>query len=216
MSENSKTLAEALDGYVDNRLRDVHVAMPGRVESYDSAAQRASVQPLIQRVIEAEDGSRTAQSLPVINDVPVVFPGAGSFSITFPVTRGDTVLLVFSEFSIEKWREQGPSVVGTKVSPVDPEDGRHHALSDCIAIPGLRSFNDATDQVDSSAMVIAGVEIKLGSKDASNEAVGKSDLDALKTAITNTVIVATDGGASFKSTLLAGWTPTGSSVVKID
>jgi len=67
-------------------------------------------------------------------------------------------MLLFSQASIDKWRKQG--------GKVDPVRDRRHDLSDAIAIPGLRSFSEATDQV-ADAAVLYGLEVRLGSKDAS-------------------------------------------------
>ena len=53
----------------------------------------------------------------------------------FDLVPGDTVLLVFSERSIDKWAQQG--------GEVDPLDSRLHHLSDPVALPGLLSLNKA-------------------------------------------------------------------------
>jgi hypothetical protein len=193
------TIVDSIDSLIDSRLRGLHVAIPGRVESYDESTQSADVQPLIQRGYEDESGNRAIEDLPVVPGVPVVFPGAGSFSITFPVVKGDTVLLIFSQASIDKWLGQG--------GKVDPLEDHHHDLSDGIAIPGLRSFNAATGQVHSSAMVLGASKIKLGSKDAADPVVRESDLAALKTWLDTHVHTGVTTGAG-SSTAPASPSPT--------
>lgn len=167
------SLADVLDGFVERRLRNVNTAIPGRVESYDATTQKANVQPLIKQAYTDESGYRVAEDLPVIPGVPVVFPGSGAYTITFPVAKGDTVLLIFSQASLDKWRKSG--------GKVDPGDDSHHDLSDAIAIPGLRPFNAATKDVAPAAMVLGASEIRLGSKDALDPVVLKSELAALRT-----------------------------------
>ncbi len=167
--ENSPSLPNALAGMIDSRMLDVHVAIPGIVQAYDQTTQTVDVLPAIRQAYCNEDGERVVECMPVISDVPVVFQGGSGFSITFPLVKGDSVLLVFSDSSIDKWltREGDANKLFTRGGDVDPNDYRKHALSDAIAIPGLRTFNTATDQVDPDKMVIAG-DMKLGSKDASD------------------------------------------------
>lgn len=126
------TLAEVIRRALDARLADVRVALPARVEKYDAAKQVVDVLPLLQERAVGEDGAELVESLPVVPNVPVVFPGAGGFRVTFPVQPGDTVLLVFSDRSLDVWQAKG--------GEVDPVDLRRHHLADAVAIPGLRDL----------------------------------------------------------------------------
>lgn len=112
-------------------MRDVHVGMPGRVESYDAATQTADVQPLVDRPDTDEAGDPTTETLEVITRVPVVFAGGGGYSETFPLAAGDTVWLAFASCSLDRWSARGDKV--------DPEDERRFHLSDAVAYAGLRA-----------------------------------------------------------------------------
>jgi hypothetical protein len=179
---NTPTFAEVLRVAIDARLADVHTAIPARVETYDAAKQRVSVKPLIRRGYLDEDGQRAVESLPVINEVPIVFPGAGGFRVTFPVAPGDTVLLVFSEASIDRWLPRG--------GDVDPADDRRFSLNDAIAIPGLRSFAAPLASAPADVMTAGkdggpviefdGSEIRAGGSSALALA---GDLESLRAAI---------------------------------
>lgn len=129
MAPRSPTLAEVLRGAIDARLADLHTAIPARVEKYDAATQMVECKPLIKSSILGEDGKPITETLPVVVNVPVVFPGAGGFRLTFPIQPGDTVLLIFSEASIDEWLNDGAEVL--------PGDARRFNLSDAIAVPGL-------------------------------------------------------------------------------
>jgi hypothetical protein len=161
----------AISDLIDSRIREVMTAIPGRVTAYNSELQAADVQPLVQRAYLDESGIRQVEDLPVIPRVPVQFQGSGSVRMTFPIAKGDTVLLVFAQSSLDKWESSGLKV--------DPLDDRHHDLSDAIAIPGLLSFADATDQVHSTDLVLAAPGIRLGSKDAADPVLRQSDLTPL-------------------------------------
>lgn len=117
-----------------NAMRDhdaqFRVSLPARVEKYDKDKQNVSVQPLIKRKFR-EGGE---QSMPVLQDVPLIFPRAGGAFLTMPVKQGDGVLLVFADRSLDKWLAKGGEVA--------PEDPRMHDVSDAVAIPGLYSFQD--------------------------------------------------------------------------
>lgn len=130
-------LYRAIEAVVTDELNSVHVALPGRIEKYDSATQKADVKPLVMWVSRSPDGSKERpRPMPVVPCVPVVFPAAGGFSVTFPVEVGDTVLLVFASQSLDNW-------LFSDGRDTDPDDPRRHGLTDAIALPGLRPFTQA-------------------------------------------------------------------------
>jgi len=111
--------------------REMRVALPGIIESYDEAAQTVIIQPGIKTLIRAEDGSTTTVALPLLVDCPAQFPSGGNCTLTFPVARGDECLVVFADGAIDAWWQSGG--VGEKVSV------RMHDLSDGFALLGFRS-----------------------------------------------------------------------------
>ncbi len=188
MPPQTPTLSDVIEGALEARLDDVHTSMPGRVVSFDRDSCTANVQPTIKKIYTREDGTEFAANLPVIPSVPVVFPGSGSaaaggtgsFGITFPINKGDEVLLVFSSASLDSWKLSRDQLVAPK--PYKP-----HALSDAIAIPGLRSIANAKKSTSGSGaayagsayMTIHGDDIRMGGISANDPAVRKSDLDAV-------------------------------------
>lgn len=151
------TLPGVIDGAITARLKNLRVAMPARVETYDAATQSCSCQPLVYDGYFDETGRRQAEKLPVVTSVPVCFPGSGGFRVTFPLSTGDTVLLVFASSSIDRWLANG--------GEVDPIDDRRHHLTDAIAIPGLRDLSHAVTGVPSTTMSIGktgGPTIEIG------------------------------------------------------
>jgi phage baseplate assembly protein V len=108
--------------------------MPGIIESFDPATQLATVQPAIRRVFKTDTGDAeilTPRALPLLINVPVSYPKAGGFSLTFPVATGDECLLCFCERSIDGWHEFG--------GVYDPTSRRFHDLSDAVALLGISS-----------------------------------------------------------------------------
>ncbi|MCK4521362.1 MAG: hypothetical protein KAU20_02225 [Nanoarchaeota archaeon] len=125
-----KSLTEAIENVVWNILSDLHTCIPAVIEKYDHKTHKADVKPMITKTYT--DG--TEMKLPVISSVPVVFPRSKEASFTFPIKKGDGVLLVFSERPLDTWLSTG------KESP--PNDGRKFDLTDAIAIVGLFSFEE--------------------------------------------------------------------------
>lgn len=126
---SAPSLADVVRAFVREGAADLHVSIPAKVVRVELAKGLVDAQPLVKDVFEGQ-----AVSVPVITNVPIVWPGAGGFRLTFPIAAGDVVLLVFSDRSLDLWLEKG--------GEVDPKDPRRHALSDAIAIPGLRSFRE--------------------------------------------------------------------------
>lgn len=142
MDARTPTLAAVIRRALDLKLASVRVALPARIKTFNATTQLASVQPLLRESHEGEDGKEEVESLPVISDVPIQFPGAGGFVITFPVAVGDPCWLVFSDRSLDKWIETG--------NEVDPIDLRRHHLSDAVALLGVRSKAGALAEFDAS------------------------------------------------------------------
>lgn len=116
---------------LSSKMLDVHTALPGCIVKYNSLTQSADVQIEVNRSIDKDDvGNQTTEQIPELPDIPIVFPGVGDYSITFPLAPGDPVLVVFCESSIDSWRVKG--------GLTDPGDIRRHNLGSAIAIPGLR------------------------------------------------------------------------------
>lgn len=129
MSGGDYTLTEAVRAAIIKELSQIHTCLPGRIETYDYTVQQASVTPLIKKRFKNGD----ILSMPIIENVPVVWPRGGGASLTFPLVQGDGVLLVFSERSMDNWLS-----VGDEAEPGGPA---MFDLSDAIAVPGLNPFS---------------------------------------------------------------------------
>ena len=140
------TLADAMKAAVRRGLREARVALPGRLEAYDASQARADVFPLLREEYFDEEGLRQSERLPIVRDVPVVFPGAGGFRLTFPVAVGDSCLLLFSDRSLDTWLTGG--------GEADPVDPRAHHLSDAVALLGLRDFGHAWRGADTPGLTL--------------------------------------------------------------
>jgi len=122
---HSPSLQRTLFSAIDAALGQVHTALPAIIDKYDHATQTAEVKPALRRRF-ADD---SVVELPVIPGVPVLWPGSADGGICWPLTRGDAVMLMFSERSMDEWMANG--------GVVTPSDGRRFDLTDAVAIPKL-------------------------------------------------------------------------------
>lgn len=132
------------------RLRSI---MVGQVVAFDSKQNTVDVQPCIKRKFIKDE---KAGNLPIINDVPVGFLGAGNFWLTIEPVEGDYCILLISDRSIERWKLTG--------GVVDPQLKRHHDMSDAVAYFGINPFEEALPDVQTSAMHIRTRDGKTGIK----------------------------------------------------
>ncbi len=181
------TLAQLLKQAIDYRLMDVHTALIAVVESYDAATQQVNVSPVLKRRVKTLDGEWVSEQLPVLCDVPVLFPRAGGFFISFPIQPGDFVQLIFNEVSIDEWVTGEASEIGYN---------QRFTLPGAVAVPGIYPQSKALTGAHEANMVLGqdgGLEIhidsekiRLGSADAS-EALAiaskvKDELEKIRTA----------------------------------
>ncbi|CAH5876817.1 Gp138 family membrane-puncturing spike protein [Klebsiella pneumoniae] len=109
----------------------MRVSMPGIIQSFDPDAVTAVVQPAIKGAEQDESGAEVSVNLPLLVDVPVIFPRGGGCTLTFPVKAGDECLVIFADRCIDFWWQSG----GIQ----EPVDERMHDLSDAFCIVGPQS-----------------------------------------------------------------------------
>ncbi len=140
-------LQDVIDAALQKAFAELYVCRVGKVVSYDAAKQSVDVQPIHRETYFDEDGEEHTTGLPVIHRVPVMFPGAGDFRITFPIQQGDDVLLVFSDVGLDKYLSNGGQ-------DIDPIALHQHDLTDAVAIPGLHPFSHAWTGASTSNMTL--------------------------------------------------------------
>lgn len=117
---------ESLRLAMESQQAQIWTALPGVVAAVNLASQTLSVQPTVQGSVASPDGAKQLVNLPLLVDVPIVWPRAGGFALTFPITAGDEVLVVFASRCIDSWWQSGG--IGA------PAEARMHDLSDGFAV----------------------------------------------------------------------------------
>jgi hypothetical protein len=119
-------LTDLVQRLIQQTLRELRVAMPARVVSYNASRQIVSVDVIQPEVMP--DGEIVAQ--PVIVEVPVSWPRAGGAWMTFPINRGDTGIIMFADRDIGAWVSEGAEGA--------PDSKRTHSLTDAVFVPGIQ------------------------------------------------------------------------------
>lgn len=148
MPVNPQSLAggeqQSMKVLADSIFSMLRVSMPGIIQSFDPIACTCTVQPAITGRVANEAGEFKSAPLPLLVDVPVLFPRGGGCTITFPVKAGDECLVVFSDRCIDFWWQNG----GVQ-EPVDP---RQHDLSDAFAFIGPQSQAEVIGNISTSTL----------------------------------------------------------------
>jgi hypothetical protein len=219
------TLTQMVQLAIENRLTDLHTHSWGTVMAYDATKQEVDVQLIPRRPYVDDEGDRQTERPAPLLGVPVQFPWSGQSGVTFRITPGDTVMIVFLETAADTWFAGGQNDVDSG------DDARRHALTDAVAIAGLspRSKRISPAPPTNAAMIADPDKVLLGSTGASNGVVTAADIATFMTKLQAAIAamqLASDpavsalqalqtqlGGSSGHPT--AGWT-TGSSKVKAD
>ena len=104
-------------------------ALPGIITAVDYTKFTVRVQPAIMGKTEDAEGVQTDVQLPMLVDVPVLFPNGGGWHLTCPIQVNDECLVVFASRCIDAWWQNG----GVQ----KPMELRMNDLSDgfCILAP---------------------------------------------------------------------------------
>lgn len=142
LDQDTPTLAQVIKQAIEARLCDVHVSLPGRILSYDKSTNKAKVQLEVKRTYISGE----SVDIPPLVDVPVWWPRAGKSFLHLPLRAGHKVQVIFSERSIEEWKQNG--------SGVAPLSTRKFSLSDAWALPGGYPFSDPAPGDDTDALFV--------------------------------------------------------------
>lgn len=158
------SMVDGILNVVDGKIMNINTALPGEVVSYDEDSGKAKVRPLVK--LKYADG--TILTPPIITNVPIVLPRTATASLTMPIAAGDPVLIIFAQWSIDRWLSEG--------GVAEPGDARMHAMSDAFAIPGAFSFKEATTGESGTVLKDGNTKFKI---DGDRVAIGNTTAELL-------------------------------------
>lgn len=120
--ETPETLGEVIEFGFNTMLGKKWTASPAIIEKYNANTKRAMC-----RIVPLPiDNSESVVEYPLIPDVPVMWQGGGGFTVTAPLTKGDSVLLVFCRRGISNFKKDYKEV---------NESGGVMQIDSAVAIP---------------------------------------------------------------------------------
>jgi hypothetical protein len=142
-----------IQNQIEQRERQMQTAFPAKVLSWASSTNTVQLEPQFFEVWRDGEERRTetiaAPEDAYIDNVPVLFPRSGTWSITFPIVPGSFGLVICTKYSLDVWRNQG--------NAGDPGDLRRFTMSGATFHPvNLHPNGSALSSVDSGFMCLAG------------------------------------------------------------
>lgn len=129
------SLADLLNLKMRETLLNLNCHAIATVESFDETDMTVQASLVYKRVILNTDANGTAseslQDYPLLVDCPAIIMQGGEGSLTFPISQGDTCLILFNDRDIDQWFFTGQTAQA-------PATDRLHSFSDGIALVGLR------------------------------------------------------------------------------
>lgn len=119
-------LSETIKSATDGMSAQMRVCLPGVIQSFNPQ----DVTCVVQLAVNGQEGNRSVM-LPLLPDLPVIFPRGGGVTLTFPVAAGDECMVVFADRRIDFWWQSGGIQESAAV--------RTHDLSDAFVIVGPQS-----------------------------------------------------------------------------
>lgn len=134
---------ENLRAAIEQHMARMWTSAMGRVVSYDAAKQTGSVQLTVKSFVKDENGKQKAVDMPILQDVPVQFPGSGGQTLTFPVAVGDEVMVQFLSRASDAQQQSG--------GDQRPTDASVNSLSHPRALLGFKSDPKKLSNVSTTA-----------------------------------------------------------------
>jgi len=129
---NADDLAAAIRKFSELEAGEMRVCLPGVVTEYNEVTRMASVQPTLKRPTSRRYPN--AVELPIVHGCAVVFPGAwlnaSYFLMEWPIEKGTTGDLIFTDWSLESWSISNGTISTVPTEPVS------HSISNARFIPG--------------------------------------------------------------------------------
>lgn len=149
---NEYNLLDVINLAIREKLVDTRTACPAVVEKYDHNKQRLRVRLSINRGYQQYKFDDI-----ILEDVPAVFPRHENAGLSYPIKKGDQVMLLFTDRDLAQWKKSGAGFC--------PKSNELHPLSGAVAIAGLYP-NDKPFKQKKEATELVGKQLFVGDVDA--------------------------------------------------
>ena len=126
---------KVIQSHIKDFESNLYTSMPAVVEEYQPQEQTVTVQPSINVV----DVDGVVRQFPIMKRVPLLLPSVSDMAITFPIKKGDKVVLHFCQSNMDNFFTQAK---GEFQSTTTPNTRRNHSVNDCFVSLGFRTYDD--------------------------------------------------------------------------
>ena len=150
------SLYEVILNAIQNDIKNTHVCLPAKIDTYDSSTQSADVLLMINE-IDPDSGEQDNTEQFLLTGVPVQFYASKSDSfVSLPLGTDTFGCVVFADKSLDDYLQSDGN------QPVDENlDPRNHDLSDAVFVPGMRPYSQYINGYSSDNMVIKNSNMKI-------------------------------------------------------
>lgn len=166
---NDKSLNDVLVQAMRQNAISINKVSIGFIVDFDHTKLSASVQVGVETKLN--DG-RVLSPPPIIENVPVLFQNTATMSMTFKISKGDTVLLLFFDKNVENFLLNG------NIAP--PAGNELHSINQAVCIPNIMPFNRPSPMANNEDTVI-----KTKGNVFRQKPNGETEIEALKVHITS-------------------------------
>lgn len=133
---------------------EINCVSVGRIVTFYPSTQTADISINYKRVLKNRSAVKAGEytdfmlEYPTLLRCPVMVMNGGGGYISFPITAGDSCIILFNDRDMDLWLEE-ESVVSA------PNTERMHDLSDAIALVGIKSIGSVIQSYDSTSLKVS-------------------------------------------------------------
>ena len=127
---------------------------PARIEEYFPETQTATVKICAEDVYNDIEGLDQVSDWVLIPDVPVLTMSGGDFALTFPIVKGESCMITFSQIGYDHWFVEDRDTGGLLFGIPQPHLSRSFCLEDGFCFVGFNTLPRTFKQVSTTDVVL--------------------------------------------------------------
>lgn len=127
---------------------------PARIEEYFPETQTATVNICAEDVYNDIEGLDQISDWVLIPDVPVLTMSGGDFALTFPIVKGESCMITFSQIGYDHWFVEDRDTGGLLFGIPQPHLSRSFCLEDGFCFVGFNTLPRTFKQVSTTDVVL--------------------------------------------------------------
>ena len=125
---------------IKNGVHEYSICMPARIVEYFVSDQTATVELSVEKIHSNIEVTDKLETRALLYDVPVHTAYGGGFAITFPIKKGDTCLMQFSQVGYDHWLFEDRDTAGYLAGRPKPTMYRAFSEDDGFCTVGFNTL----------------------------------------------------------------------------